>query len=58
MYEREQERRRHFGKKRSTGARRIRGADWGSLRVLRDLLKHGPVARQPSACEKQDLEAS
>ena len=34
--EREQERRRRFGEKRKTGARRMRGADWGELRVMRD----------------------
>ena len=39
VFEREQERRRRFGEKRTTGARRMRGADWGELRVLRDLQK-------------------
>ncbi len=39
LCEREQERRRRFGEKRTTGARRMRGADWGDLRVLRDLQK-------------------
>ena len=39
VFEREQERRRRFGEKRKTGARRMRGADWGELRVLRDLQK-------------------
>lgn len=38
VFSREQARRR-FGPKRKTGARRMRGADWGSLRVLRDLQK-------------------
>jgi hypothetical protein len=28
-----------IGEKRTTGARRMRGADWGDLRVLRDLQK-------------------
>jgi putative transposase len=36
VFEREQNR---FGRKRTTGARRMRGADWGELRVLRDLQK-------------------
>lgn len=40
VFEREQERRRRFGEKRTTGARRMRGADWGELRVLRDLQKN------------------
>lgn len=31
--------RRRFGPNRKTGARRMRGADWGELRVLRDLQK-------------------
>jgi REP element-mobilizing transposase RayT len=39
VFAREQERRRRFGEKRETGARRMRGADWGELRVLRDLRK-------------------
>jgi REP element-mobilizing transposase RayT len=39
VFEREQERRRRFGEKRTTGARRMRGADWGELWVLRDLQK-------------------
>jgi REP element-mobilizing transposase RayT len=39
VFEREQQRRNRFGKKRTTGARRMRGADWGELRVLRDLQK-------------------
>ena len=39
VFEREQELRRRFGGKRTTGARRMRGADWGKLRVLRDLQK-------------------
>jgi putative transposase len=39
VFEREQERRRRFGEKRTTGARRMRGAEWGELRVLRDLQK-------------------
>jgi hypothetical protein len=37
IFEREQKLRRHFGERRTTGARRMRGADWGDLRVLRDL---------------------
>lgn len=37
VFEREQEARKRFGEKRSTGARPMRGADWGELRVLRDL---------------------
>jgi putative transposase len=39
VFEREQRLRRRFGEKRRTGARRMRGADWGGLRVLRDLRK-------------------
>jgi hypothetical protein len=39
VFEREQATRKRFGEKRSTGARRMRGADWGDLRVLRDLQK-------------------
>jgi hypothetical protein len=39
VFEREQATRKRFGEKRSTGARRMRGADWGELRVLRDLQK-------------------
>ena len=39
VFEREQERRKSFGEKRTTGARRMRGADWGELRALRDLQK-------------------
>jgi len=30
-------RRASFGEKRQRGARRMKGADWGGLRVLRDL---------------------
>ncbi len=36
VFERERNR---FGPKRKTGARRMRGAEWGKLRVLRDLQK-------------------
>lgn len=39
VFEREQSLRYRFGEKRTTGARRMRGADWGELRVLRDLQK-------------------
>lgn len=39
VFEREQRTNRRFGPKRRTGARRMRGADWGELRVLRDLRK-------------------
>jgi len=39
VFEREQALRKRFGEKRTTGARRMRGADWGELRVLRDLQK-------------------
>jgi REP element-mobilizing transposase RayT len=39
VFEREQAMRKRFGEKRTTGARRMRGADWGELRVLRDLQK-------------------
>jgi hypothetical protein len=37
VFEREQTLRNRFGEKRTSGARRMRGADWGGLRVLRDL---------------------
>ncbi|MBL9158588.1 MAG: transposase [Verrucomicrobiales bacterium] len=39
VFEREQTLRQRFGEKRTSGARRMRGADWGELRVLRDLQK-------------------
>ena len=39
VFEREQTLRKRFGEKRMSGARRMRGADWGELRVLRDLKK-------------------
>ena len=39
VFAREQRLRRRFGEKRTTGARRMRGAEWGELRVLRDLRK-------------------
>jgi hypothetical protein len=39
IFEREQSLRKRFGEKRRSGARRMRGADWGELRVLRDLQK-------------------
>ena len=39
VFAREQALRKRFGEKRTTGARRMRGADWGELRVLRDLQK-------------------
>jgi hypothetical protein len=39
VFEREQTKRHRFGCKRISGARRMRGADWGELRVLRDLQK-------------------
>jgi hypothetical protein len=39
VFEREQVLRKRFGEKRTTGARRMRGADWGDWRVLRDLQK-------------------
>jgi hypothetical protein len=39
IFEREQSLRNRFGEKRNSGARRMRGADWGGLRVLRDLQK-------------------
>jgi len=38
VFERERKRGR-FGAKRLSGARRMRGADWGPLRILRDLRK-------------------
>jgi hypothetical protein len=37
VFFREQELRSRFGEKRKTGARKMRGADWGELRILRDL---------------------
>lgn len=39
IFQREQQRSRRFGKNRKTGARKMRGADWGEIRVLRDLRK-------------------
>lgn len=39
VFDREQALRKRFGEKRVSGARRMRGADWGELRVLRDLRK-------------------
>jgi putative transposase len=39
VFSREQRLHRRFGAARKTGARRMRGADWGDLRVLRDLQK-------------------
>jgi hypothetical protein len=39
VFERERTLRERFGEKRTSGARRMRGADWGELRVLRDLQK-------------------
>jgi hypothetical protein len=39
VFEREQSLRNRFGEKRTNGARRMRGAEWGDLRVLRDLQK-------------------
>jgi putative transposase len=39
VFEREKGRGRRFGEKRKSGARKMRGADWGELRVLRDLQK-------------------
>lgn len=37
VFERDRSR---FGPRRQTGARRMRGANWGNLRVLRDLRKN------------------
>lgn len=39
VFAREQALRQRFGEKRTSGARKMRGADWGELRVLRDLRK-------------------
>jgi hypothetical protein len=39
VFERERSLRKRFGERRTSGARRMRGADWGDLRVLRDLQK-------------------
>jgi len=39
VFDRERIQRNRFGEKRTTGARRMRGADWGDLCVLRDLRK-------------------
>ena len=39
VFEREQALQKRFGEKRTSGARRMRGAEWGGLRVLRDLQK-------------------
>jgi len=32
-----EKKREHFGPKRGSGARKLRGAEWGELRTLRDL---------------------
>lgn len=39
IFERERTLRKRFGKRRTTGARCMQGAEWGELRVLRDLRK-------------------
>lgn len=39
VFERERGQGGRFGEKRTSGARRMHGADWGGLRVLRDLRK-------------------
>ena len=39
VFARERDQGGRFGEKRTSGARRLRGADWGELRVLRDLRK-------------------
>jgi hypothetical protein len=39
VFARERDQGGRFGEKRTSGARRMRGADWGDLRVLRDLRK-------------------
>jgi REP element-mobilizing transposase RayT len=39
VFARERDEGERFGEKRTSGARRMRGADWGELRVLRDLQK-------------------
>jgi hypothetical protein len=46
VFAREQSRGQRFGPRRKTGARTMRGADWGELRVLRDLQKD-VIGRQP-----------
>jgi putative transposase len=46
VFSREQRLRRRFGGRRKTGARKMRGADWGELRVLRDLQKD-VIGRSP-----------
>jgi REP element-mobilizing transposase RayT len=48
VFAREQACSQRFGKNRTTGARRMRGADWGELRVLRDLRKGVPQGAGPS----------
>jgi len=50
VFSREQARGR-FGKKRKSGARKMRGAAWGNLRVLRDLQKEviHPPPKQPGS---------
>lgn len=39
-----EEKREYFGPRRKSGARKMRGGDWGELRTLRDLRKHVPGA--------------
>ncbi|MDF1824052.1 MAG: transposase [Verrucomicrobiales bacterium] len=49
VFSREQGRRQRYGKTRVTGARKMRGAEWGELRVLRDLQKEviSPTSSAP-----------
>jgi putative transposase len=45
VFQREKAKGRRFGESRKSGPRRMRGADWGELRVLRDLQKDVMVRR-------------
>ena len=52
VFAREQLLRQRFGEKRKTGARTMRGADWGGLRVMRDL-RNFLLSRQASSDPRQ-----
>lgn len=49
VFQREQLLRQRFGEKRKSGARKMRGANWGDLRALRDLRKDvmSPASSDP-----------
>lgn len=56
VFSREQETGKRFGEGRRTGARRMRGADWGELRVLRDL-QRGVISEPRSRQNKTSSKA-